>query len=67
MTAFPFVVAKGFGLPSFLGVKGVNERVMEALVRSGREDPGDAGMILLLDYWEVPEGLVELFVAWNFP
>ncbi|KAM0753982.1 PLC-like phosphodiesterase [Meredithblackwellia eburnea MCA 4105] len=65
-TAFPFIVAKGFGAPSLLGFKGVNERVLESLVRLGREAKRDRGAIVLIDYYEVPGELVELMIAWNF-
>ena len=67
-TALPFLVAKGIGLPRVFRVKGVNERVLEHLVQFGREaDQSERGMCLLWDYWETPDGLVELFVGWNFP
>lgn len=50
----------------FFGFRGVNERVLLDLVRSGREEGGQGGMVLLLDYFEGVPGLVELMVAWNF-
>ncbi|KAK4704286.1 eukaryotic translation initiation factor 2C, partial [Phenoliferia sp. Uapishka_3] len=66
LTAFPFLVAKGFGIPKMMGLKGVNQRVLEGLVRIGREEPGDLGLVLLIDYFEEREGLAELLIAWNF-
>ncbi|KDE03450.1 hypothetical protein MVLG_06061 [Microbotryum lychnidis-dioicae p1A1 Lamole] len=72
-TAFPSIVAKGFGLgPSnWLGFQGVNARVLDQMLRRGLEDDwksptGESmGMIWLVDFWEAPLGLIELMVAWN--
>ena len=70
LTAFPFVVAKGFGMSLFsLGTKGVNERMLDALLNYGVEEDKkdeDGGMVVLMDYYEVPGGLNELLISWNF-
>ncbi|KAK4048619.1 hypothetical protein OIO90_005789 [Microbotryomycetes sp. JL221] len=71
LTAFPVVVAKGFGF-SLLGFPGVNERVMDGLARimsqneNENSEPSARGMALLLDFWETPVGLVDLVIALNF-
>ncbi|SCZ91709.1 BZ3500_MvSof-1268-A1-R1_Chr5-1g07622 [Microbotryum saponariae] len=72
-TAFPSIVAKGFGFgPSnWFGFQGVNARVLDQMLRRGLEDDwksptGESmGMIWLVDFWEAPLGLIELMVAWN--
>lgn len=52
-----------------LGTKGVNERMLDALLNYGVEEDKreiDGGMVVLMDYYEVPGGLAELLVSWNF-
>ncbi|KAM0788263.1 hypothetical protein ACM66B_001412 [Microbotryomycetes sp. NB124-2] len=69
LTGFPFIVAKGLGF-SLFGFPGVNERVLDGLVRLLADGalPSDEeeGMALLLDFWEFPQGLAELVISLNF-
>lgn len=63
---FPTVIARGL---SWLGIRGVNERLLEALVRMQRNAddlPESGGMILVMDYFDEPTtGLVQVFIARN--
>lgn len=47
----------------------MNARVLEGMLEMGPEvgrGEGGKGMALLADFWEFPDGLVELVVGWNF-
>lgn len=74
--ALPPVIARGLGWPKYkLGFEGVNSRVGRWLLErlagpsQGRRD-ADVGPRIrgwaLMDFFEVPEGLVPLFIECNF-
>lgn len=68
LTAFPFICAKGWGKPGWLGLgfKGMNQRVLEGMLdRCPEGEAEGGGMAVLMDFWETPAGLVELLIAWN--
>ncbi|KAL4065297.1 PLC-like phosphodiesterase [Scleroderma citrinum] len=74
--ALPPVIAQGFGWPKcMVGFEGVNSRVgrwlLERLIGPSQEErKGDVGPRIrgwaLMDFFEVPEGLVPLFIECNF-
>lgn len=58
-----------------LGFPGVNQRCFEGLLQIVRESPalggpegrdkGEGGLTLVMDFFEEPQGLLELIVAFN--
>lgn len=66
LTGLPPIIAKGLTIFGIGVLRGVNERVLDGLLEKGWEGRGEGGgMVLLLDYFEVPGGLVEMMIARN--
>lgn len=68
LLAFPFIVAKGIGIPTLFGLKGVNERLLELLLDIKKDDyPFQTGHWILLDFFNYPfDQLVPLINSFNF-